>query len=165
MLLWLLAIGALPNAVSVGPSMGVVTATAEQTAVVRITTGTGSGVGLPISAFAWPLPLDPSDHAPYAYDWSALLSEGETVDEIVSVTMSALGASLGVTIDSDSDHAPMIDIDGQKTGLWFSVADGFQTNSAFAGSGALIGVATRIRTSATPPREYERTAILTVRQQ
>lgn len=118
-----------------------------------------------MAAFAWVPPLDPSDRAPYAFDWSDHLDEGENIATIVAITMSALGASLGVEIDNDAGRQPTLDTAGRRVGFWLKVAPSYQANIAFAGPGVDVELAMLIRTTADPFKELERTATVTVRQQ
>jgi hypothetical protein len=89
----------------------------------------------------------------------------ELIASISSITMTALGVSLGVQVDSDSDRVPIIDTGGQKVGLWFKVDDAFKQNAAFSGAGTKVGISVLVRTDATPYKELERTWVLTVAQQ
>ena len=93
------------------------------------------------------------------------MAEDETIAEIVRLTVSATGAAVGVEIDDGGERLPIIDTEGKKIQMWFLVDDGFQANAAFAGAGVAVGIAALIRTDAEPYKEFERTAILTVRQQ
>lgn len=146
--------------------VGEIVATAERTvSPVPVPTVVTSDAPIPINAYQWLAPFDPSDRAPYAYDWSALLGNGETVTDIVRLTMSAAGAAVGVEIDTDPARAPIIDTDGLKTQLWFKVTDAMQNNPAFLGQGLSVGVSVLVKTSSEPFKMYERTAVLIVRQQ
>lgn len=150
---------------SVDPGTGTVVVPEGAMVLIDDTAAGNSVGGLPIGAFPWARPFDPSDRAPYAFDWSRLLDDGETIAEIVSMTISALGASLGVMVDTDPDRVPVIDGDHKRVGLWFIVAPDSQADPAFSAAGTKVGLSMLIRTTASPYREYERTAILTVRQQ
>jgi hypothetical protein len=166
MLLHLIAFGIISTAGSiVTPGTGDVSAPAGQTAAARATSAeSGISSGIPTTAFIWAQPLDPSDRNFYAQDWSAILGT-EKIASIRSITMTALGVSLGVQVDSDSDRIPIIDLGGQKLGLWFKVDDTFKQNPAFSGVGTKVGISVLLRTDATPYKELERTWVLTVAQQ
>ncbi|TXI87769.1 MAG: hypothetical protein E6Q40_04540 [Cupriavidus sp.] len=117
------------------------------------------------SAYAWAAIFDPADRAPYAFDWSDLLDDGEQIASIQDIRMSAAGAALGVEIDISSGRSPIIEADiGRRTQLWFLVAASFQGNPAFADSGMGVAVTMRVRTDGSPYKEYERTGVLAVRQ-
>jgi hypothetical protein len=134
-------------------------------AVEAVPSGGLNVVALPLQAAAWAAPFDPSDRAPYAIDWSDLLADGEAIEQIDKITMSAQGASVGVKVDTDDDRTPIISEDGTKTQLWFVCDAAFQQNAAFAGAGVQVGVSLLIRTDADPYKQFERTGVVTVRQQ
>ncbi|MBB5684298.1 hypothetical protein [Sphingobium boeckii] len=164
MLTHLIALGLFATEIEAG--VGAVTAPSERTVIVTTSPGNAArGGNLPIGSFAWTAHFDPSDRAPFAIDWSALLADDETIAEIVRLTISATGAALGVEIDEGAERLPIIDTEGKKIQMWFLVDDAFQGDAAFAGGGINVGVAALIRTSADPYKDYERTAVLTVRQQ
>ena len=124
-----------------------------------------SAAALPLYASAWTAPFDPADRAPYAIDWSRLLAEGETIAQIDRIVMSAQGASLGISVDIDPPRSPVISTDGTKTQIWFLCDAAKQNDAAFSGEGVQIGLSVLIRTSASPYKQFERTGVLTVRQQ
>lgn len=166
MLLHLIAFGIISTAGSVvTPGTGDVTVPAGQIAVGKGNTAvSGLGTGIPAVAFVWTQPLNPRDRNEYAMDWSSILGT-EKITSIQALTMTALGVSLGVEIDSDADRVPVLDTNGQKIGLWFKVDDAFKDNAAFAWPGTKIGISALIRTDSTPYRELERTWVLTVAKQ
>jgi len=169
MLLHLIAFGIISTSGSViEPGTGDVNAPAGHTASAKANTASsGTGVGVPPSAFVWTPPLDPADTDYFAADWSSLLGT-EKIASIESITMTAMGQSLGVQVDdgsTDPARVPTIDTGGQKIGLWFKVADAFKANAAFSSPGTKVGVSMLIRTDSTPWRELERTWALTVLQQ
>jgi hypothetical protein len=145
---------------------GEIIATAQRTVFFQpIPGGAGAGASLPLNAPNWTAPFDPADRTPFAMDWSQLLDDGETILQIDQITMSAEGALLGVQVDNSAGRSPIISVDHTRTQIWFLCDEAFQANAAFAGAGAQIGLSMLVRTSATPFKLYERTAILTVRQQ
>jgi hypothetical protein len=168
MLLTLIAAGGIPLAsTDVEPGTGTVDVPAD--AIVRITPESSGvvGTGLPLGSFLWQRPFDPSQRSPYAFDWTAMLGTGETIADIRRITINSDGADLGVMVDDGSDDAlrlPTIDAENKMVGLWFVVSPSDQEDEVFAGSGKLVGVSMLIRTDAVPYREYEATAVLTVRQ-
>lgn len=162
MLAFLLAIGVIGPEIDAGT--GPIIAVADRTVtMVVVGSNSPSAAQLPLGAYRWPSPFDPSDRAPYAMKWNAMLAADETVADIVQLTMSAAGAALGLEIDGTPGRAPIIATDGKAIQLWFRCTD--PENPAFAGEGVSIGIAALIRTSADPFKQYERTAVLTVRQQ
>jgi hypothetical protein len=134
-------------------------------AVQPVPAGSSASLALPLNASVWTAPYDPSDRVPFAIDWSALLAEGETIEQIDKITMSAQGVSLGIRVDSDPGREPIISTDGKRTQIWLRCDAAFQSNAAFAGSGVQVGIAQLIRTDADPYKQYERTAVVNVRQQ
>jgi hypothetical protein len=112
----------------------------------------------------WPMPLDPSDIAPYAFDFSPLLMTTERVVAILRVSVSPAAAALGVRIGTGT-RGPIIDTAGKKVMVWLSVDPEMQSLPAFDGAGTSAGVSFLVRTSAVPYREYERTAAVTVKSQ
>lgn len=138
----------------------------ERTATLaQIGTGGSAGASLPNGAAAWRQALDPADRTPFAFDWSSLLAEGEKIDSIVRLTVSATAVSLGVKVDDTAGRLPALDTAGKTASLWALVDPAFQSNAAFLGTGVPVGIAMLIRTDSSPQRELERTSILTVRQQ
>lgn len=145
---------------------GEIVASSERTLAVQpVPAGSVSTLTLPLNSENWSAPFDPSDRAPFAINWSALLAEGEKIAQIDKITMSAQGVSLGVKIDTDAGRTPIISTDRTKTQFWFRCDTAFQSNAAFSGSGVQIGIAALIRTDANPYKQFERTGVLTVRQQ
>ena len=164
-MLALIAWGIISTAAAVGPGTGDVDVPASQMASAKVNaSGGGAGTGIPSLASIWTQPLDPSDRNKYGMDWAPVLGD-ETIATIESITMSALGASLGVQVDSDADRIPIIDTQGQKVQLWFKVDPSFKNNAAFSDPGTRVAVSVLIKTDSTPYRELERTWVLTVLQQ
>ena len=164
-MLALIAWGIIATATAVGPGTGDVDVPPNYMASAKVNaSGGGSGSGIPLLASVWTPPLDPSDRNKYGMDWTSVLGE-ETIASIETITMSALGASLGVQVDSDSDRIPIIDTQGQKIQLWFKVDPAFKSNPAFSDPGTRVGISVLIKTNSIPYRELERTWVLTVLQQ
>lgn len=167
MLTYYLALG-LIGAGGGGPitDTGDVVASNERTAVVLVVqAGTSVANGIPLGAVAWRQQFDPGDHAPYAVDFTALLEQDEKIAEIDAIVMNATAALLGVGVDSVAPFGPIIDAtDGKKMQLWFVVDEVSWASTSFNVSGVLLPVTVRIVTDSTPPKRYERTGVLTVRQ-
>lgn len=144
---------------------GAVIATPDRTAIMAVIQTTASRVaGAPLGATTWSQPYDPGDHAPYAIDFGDLLDEGENIASIEAIKVSAAAALLGISVDQAAGYRPIIDVAGQKIQLWFLIDQAFWESASFAASGVLLPVSVRIATTSTPPKRYERTAVLTVRQ-
>lgn len=146
---------------------GAVIASVERTVVLAAVQDTASrGAGVPYGAGSWRQQFDPADHAPYAIDFTDLLDEGEGIAQIDLVAMNATAALLGVQIDTASGYGPLIEVTvGKQLQIWFVVDTESWELSSFDAGGVQLPVTARIATNATPPKRYERTAILTVRQQ
>lgn len=124
------------------------------------------GAGIPLGAGVWLQNFDPADHAPYAFDFAQLLDAGEKIGQIDEIIMSAAAALLGVTVDSTVGSSPIIDAtNGDKIQLWFEVDTVAWDAVWFELGGSLIPLTVRVTTNASPPKRYERTGVLTVRQQ
>ena len=147
--------------------MGAIVATAECTvAAMRRQPETSSGVGMPLGAPVWQQAFDPGDHVPYAIDFSDLLTDGEKIAGVDSIRLTSTAAALGVTVDQAAQFAPLIDSASQsKVQLWLFVAVETQNVAQFDDAGTRVGVQIGVRTDATPPRRFERTGVLIVRQQ
>jgi len=143
---------------------GDISATADQTVVVPATADTTqSGAGLPLGALAWKADFDPADRSPRAFNFTPLLN-GAKVAAVLRITMSAGGAAVGLMVDDDTARQPIIGTDGQRVQLWFFVDEALQNDPTFADGGVQVGISVKIQTDASPPQEYERTGVLTVRQ-
>lgn len=162
MLVTLIAAGVIPLEAAAGA--GVFDVPPERIAVLANVQGTtAAGVGIPLGAAAWQQPFDPSDHLAFGIDFRALLDSGETIVDIVALTMSSAGAALGVEIDTASGFAPVIDEDTRaKVQLWLLVDGGSQALSSFDASGVQLAVKCRVAT--TKAKVFERSAVLSVRQ-
>lgn len=165
MLIDLIVAGIIPvGGTEINPGTGTVSAPAGRTAeALTLIAAGGAGPGIPPTAFTWSQPLDPADRTFYVMDWSAWLGTAK-IASIQSLTMSAVAASLGVEVDTDSDRVPLLDTGGQKIGLWMKVDPSFHQNAAFSSPGIKVGIAALIRTDEVPYQEFERTWELTVTQ-
>jgi hypothetical protein len=159
-------IGAAGGGGGGGSDTGEILATGDRTAVVLVVqTLASSSTGIPLGAVEWSQPYDPADHAPYAVDFSALLPDSEKIAEIEAIAMSATAALLGVEVDDASTFGPVIDVDaGKKVQLWFVVDAAAWQNAAFDINGVRLPVTVRVLTDSIPPKRFERTSVLTVRQ-
>lgn len=154
--------GVIVNGTPTGPIIGL----AERQAVLLAAGSTsGSAGGLPLGAPVWKAAFDPSDVTSYAIDFKAVLEETEKIAAIKRLTRSAAAVLLGVRIDGRAGYQPVISEDGKAVGLGFIADIDEQENPAFADVGVQVGVSALVVTDHDPPREYERTVILAVRQQ
>lgn len=156
MITHLLCLGLLAGAPSSEPAeVGEIIAIAERTVSIgRLASG----------PYSWPAALDPADRTPYAIDWTAMLDEGEKIAAILQLTMSASGASAGVKIDDTAGRRPIIGEDGTTIQIWFLCEPAQQMKPVFSGNGVAVSVSALIRTDLDPFKEFERTAVLTVKQ-
>lgn len=147
-------------------SFGEVSVPAERTAVMAKVQSTAvTSDTIPLGAAEWEQPFDPADHAPYAADFSPLLGENERIARIVRIRSSATAAALGIKIDDAPAYAPIIDeADGKKVQVWPVVDPDLEEADPFLAAGVRIPVATQIETNSNPPKRFERTSVLRVRQ-
>ena len=164
MLTHLLVRGLLAGAPEIGT--GEVVASADRTVILRtVASAATAAAGLPVGAIAWPQQYDPADHAPYAMDFAPLLASGEKIAAIEAISMNATAALLSVGVDQDAPYAPIIDTAaGQKVQIWFLVDPVAWASVSFSAAGVMLPVTVRVLTDSVPPKRYERTALLTVRQ-
>ena len=161
MLLHLIAFGFITvGGQVVTPGTGTVDVPADMTAVAKPGTSSGVGTGMPPTAFALARPLDPSDTAKYAFDFEPTIGDAN-IASLDRVQMSALGASLGLIIESTNGRQPIIDTAGKKIGFWVSIDSTFEFNSAFA-TAQKMGISFQITTDESPSQTFERTCVLTV---
>lgn len=165
MLTHLLLLGLLSAPADGTTETGTVNVSTDRTVVmaaVQVTASRGSSV--PLGAGTWAQPYDPGDHAPYAIDFTPLLDQGEEIAKIEAVKVSATAALLGIAVDTAAGYRPIIDVEGKKIQLWIVVDEAYWEAASFAAAGVQLAIAVRVTTTATPPKRYERTAVLTVRQ-
>lgn len=164
-MLLLIAAGIIPLAGDVG-GVGQINVPAERTAVMAKVQGTAvTSDTIPLGATEWEQPFDPADHAPYAADFSEMLGDNERIARILRIRSSATAAALGIKIDDDPDYAPIIDQEeGKKVQVWPVVDPDLEDSDPFLAAGVRIPVATQIETDSTPPKRFERTSVLKVRQ-
>ena len=160
----LLLLGVLGGEVDVGTGP-IIAQPASTVAALSVPAAGAVGNDIPLGAYQWARPLDPADRAPYAFSFAQLLAPGEEIADIVRLTMSAAGAALGLEIDTSPGRIPIIGEDGNAVQVWFRVDEAFQENAAFTGAGVRIPIAFLVETNSSPFKRYERTAVLTVRQQ
>lgn len=171
MLLHLIALGILGASSGSGggpiTDTGPVIASAARTIILSPVQAVNSvAAGIPLGAGVWLQNYDPADHAPYAFDFSQLLDDAEKIGQIDEIVMSASAALLGVSVDDTVGASPIIDVtNGDKVQLWFVVDPASWDAVWFELGGALIPVTVRVATNTSPPKRYERTGVLTVRQQ
>lgn len=163
MIVVLLLLGVLgEQTVGTGP----ITAPAESTVTaVKVPTATAAPAPLPIGAYQWPAPFDPADLAPYAMKFDTLLVGAEKIVDVERITMSASGASLGLQVATEDERKPIIGTDGKAVQIWLRGDPAFEYNPAFAGAGVKVGISFLVRTDSDPFKRFERTGVVTVRQQ
>ncbi|MGI4876649.1 MAG: hypothetical protein ACRYG4_04115 [Janthinobacterium lividum] len=106
---------------------------------------------------------DPGDDLDYGFDVSELL-DGETVNLLtLTITLDAATLALGVQIETDGQHAPGIAGDGVTLVYWLNVAAAHQADPVFDRFGVEFMVTVAFYTTHTPPRHFERSAIVTER--
>lgn len=164
MLTALLMLEVMGGGVEVGTGP-IIAPPASTAAALSVPVDSPVGTDVPLGAYSWPRPLDPSDRAPYAFDFSQLLGSAERIADIVRLTMSAAGAAVGVEIDTSAGRTPIIGTEGKAVQIWFRVAEASQDDPAFTGPGVRVGVSILVETDAVPFKRFERTAVLTVREQ
>lgn len=167
MLAQLVALGIMGVASGGGGSgVGDVIASPDRTATAVVLQSTANvGALIPLGAQQWRQPFDPADHAPYAFDFGPLLDEGEMIAGIEQIALNATAALLGLTVDAEAAYAPIVDTAGKKLQVWFIVDEAYWAAASFNAGGVQLPVTFRVVTTATPPKRYERTAVLAVRQQ
>lgn len=154
--------GASPGSVI---EVGTVIATPERTVIFDTVQSTASvGLLVPLGAPRWQQPFDPADHAPYAGDFVKLLGASEKIATVEMIALSSSAAALGIIIDQTEGYMPIIDTAGKKVQLWFTVDPELWGSAAFNAAGVQMPVSMRILTNSAPPKRFERTAVLTVRQ-
>jgi phage tail tape-measure protein len=124
-------------------------------------------MALPPNASAWTQEMDPADIVDYQVTLAGtggLLETGETIASY-TLTMSAEGAALGVTIGSVGSYAPSLINSSTGVKLWLSVGSGFQSNAAFSGTGVSVGIELTVVTNSSPARTRQRTLVVKVAQQ
>lgn len=164
MLSHLIVLGLL-GAPNDGSDIGAVIATPDRTASMLVIQATASRpTSIPLGAAAWPQPYDPGDHAPYAINFADLLDEGEKIAKIEAIKVAPAAVLLGISVDEASGYGPIIDVAGEKIQLWFLVDQAYWESASFASAGVLLPFTVRVLTDSVPPKRYERTAVLTVRQ-
>jgi hypothetical protein len=124
-------------------------------------------MALPEDPAVWSQSMDPADRLDYQMFCRGARPLLETAEQIASYTLALTpeAAALGLTIETGGGRDPVVLAGGDTVALWFSVASGFQTNAAFSGSGAQLGVELTIVTDSVPARTRQRTWALTVKQQ
>jgi len=121
-------------------------------------------VAIPLGASPWLQQYDPADHTPYVFDFSGLLGNSEKIVSIEAVNVNATAALLGIGVEVDPLYAPLIDTAGKKCQIWFAVIPASWDLPSFDAAGVMLPITMRVATDSTPPKRYERTAVLTVRQ-
>ena len=105
--------------------------------------------------------MDPKDRVDFVADFKALLTGNEKI-AAASLTLGAESVALGLTLIQNPPHGPNI-INGVGIEAWFQVNAGLQANAAFD-VGATLPIEATILTDAVPPRTFQRTLVITVKQ-
>lgn len=123
-------------------------------------------MAIPLTAFIWPDPMDPSDVVDFVIDCAdptlPLLESGETIASFTLVLPSE-SVALGLTIGTAARAPVKINTD-TAIRLWLSVDSGFISNSAFSGAGQSLPVEVTIVTTSSPSRTRQRTCVVKVSQ-
>ncbi len=166
MLSHLIALGLLAASDGSTSQKGPVDVPDDRTAVMAVVQPSAArGTAAPLGAAVWAQPYDPGDHAPYAVDFSDLLGESEGIAKIEAIKVSSIAALLGIAVDQATEYRPIIDVAARrKVQLWFLIDQAYWEAASFAASGVQLAVSVRVLTDSVPPKRYERTAVLTVRQ-
>lgn len=125
---------------------------------------------IPLNAVEVEQEMDPADIVDFifnAYDTSdpaklPLLEAGEIISGY-TLTMSAEGAALGVTIETVAPRASALINTNTGIRFWLSVSGAFQSDAAWDGAGTKIPVTININTDQN--RVRERTMVIKVAQQ
>lgn len=132
--------------------------------VAKVQGATPFGNGIPLGAALWQQSLDPADHLPFGIAFTDLLDGTETIASVEKLAISSAGAALGVIIDGSGATAPVIDNAGAlRVQLWLSVSADAQSAPLFDAGGIRVAISCRVIT--TKARKFDRTSVLTVRQQ
>jgi len=148
------------------PAAGEIVASADctVTAVTR-QAEVAIAAGIPQGAPTWPQPYDPGDHVPYAFDFAPLMAEDERIASIAAIRLGSQAAALGIAVDQAAGYAPTIDVDGgRKVQVWLLVSAPYQGDGQFDAGGVRMVVTFQVVTDALPPKRFERSAVLVVRQ-
>ena len=139
----------------------------ERTAVFpKVQLGTLVSDVIPRGSTIWKQVYDPADHVPFFADFSSILDTNEKIADIERIRLTASATALGLSVDLTPLYRPVIDAaTGQKIRLWFTTDEATQEEAAFDKDGVQVGVTVRILTDSNPPKRFERTSVLTVRQQ
>lgn len=118
---------------------------------------------LPIDPTVLPEPMDPSELIDYVCEMGDLLTGAEVIDQF-TITMSAEGTALGVSILEASPRAPSLTDSDKSVRVWPSVSSGDRTRVNWDSEGTGVAFNVHVRTNSSPYRERERTFLLTIRQ-
>lgn len=128
-------------------------------------------MALPPNAKVWTQEMDPADVVDYQAALAGtdgLLEESEQIASF-TLTMSAEGAALGVTISEggvgEGGAAPSRIDSNTGVLMWLYVDDAFQDDTAFDGTGISVGITLTVVTNSLPARTRQRTLVLKVAQQ
>lgn len=119
---------------------------------------------VPNSPAAFSATLDPHEVLDWKIPCGPMLEVGEQIASYV-LTFYPESIALGLTLMAGSGRDPALSPDGRDiTNLWFAIDNAFKTNAAFDGAGSRLPIDVFFRTTSSPYRERNFTALLPVRQ-
>jgi hypothetical protein len=121
-------------------------------------------MAIPTTAVSIGQIMDPKEELDFAIDVAGLLEVGENV---ASYTLSvfAEAVALGLAIMSGSGRNAFYSLVTKKVSFWLAIDVGNQSNVAYDGAGASLGLLLTIITDATPARTRQRTVVVRAAQQ
>lgn len=112
--------------------------------------------------------MDPSDVVDFMYDASPAMEntveKTEQISSTWSLTMSAEGAAIGAAIRFAGAYAASLVENDTAIKFWLEVAPAMQGDNIFLGSGVDVPITVRWVSTNVPPRTFERTLVITIRQ-
>ena len=119
----------------------------------------------------WEASLDPSDNVDFYADFGAVgesgteavLAEGEAIDSFTAIPTAAATAA-GLLVGASGQYAPSKVNDDRTVKMWLSIDPDKRDNCEFGTTAGLaLGVEVSIVTDSVPPRSFQRTWTVTVR--
>jgi hypothetical protein len=118
---------------------------------------------VPSSPAVFGATLDPHEISDWTIPCDPMLEVGEQIASY-TLTLYPEAIALGLEIMTGSGRDPALSPSGREIELWFTIDDALKTNAAFDGAGRQLPIDVFIRTTSTPYRERNATAVLPVRQ-
>lgn len=115
----------------------------------------------PRDARAFEYQPDPGDAVSFAAEFAVLTGGVPINPATLAVVTDA--EDLGVRVLTTAGRAPALASDNTTVVLWIGVDAELRGSAAFQGMGLEVGVTIRFSTADASPRDFERTALLTVR--